>query len=127
VTFMSMVTKIMRVRMKTLVAGIRGIALAATLLAGVMLISCGPGGSAVDAPPPNLPSGVARPATATAVPLESSSAPVPVPMEVTRISSEPAAVMSATAQSVVSTTTAGGVTVLVLHSNDVRGYSLPCG
>lgn len=115
--------------MKNSVAGTRGIALAVVLLASVALISCGPGDRAVDVPQPNVPSGVARPATvtATATAATLNSAPMPVPMEVTRIVSEPAAVTGVAAQGVVSTTSAGGVTVLVLHSNDVRGYSLPCG
>ncbi len=98
-------------------------------MVGVALVSCGLGGRAADAPQPNLPSGVARPATATAttVSLGADAMSVPAQVQVTRIASEPTSIVSTAAQSVISTATAGGVTVLVLHTNDVRGYSLPCG
>jgi hypothetical protein len=111
-------------KMKTSVAGIRRVALAAALLAGATLISCGPGTRTPDASGPNLPSGVARPATATST--AAALAPLAVPIEVTRLVSEPA-VASSTPVSDTSATTSDGFALLVLHSNDVRGYSLPCG
>jgi hypothetical protein len=124
-------------KMRTLAAGIKGIALAASLLVGMALVSCGPNDRPADAPPgPNLPSGVARPATATAT-AEAQSL-VPAQIEVTRIASEPsiasptaaannAVTGAATVSAATGAATTGGFTLLVLHTNDVRGYTLPCG
>ena len=96
------------------------------LLAGAGLSGCSPANRAADMAQPYLPSGVARPATATQVSLVAG----PAPVEVTRIASEPAVLSSAptkVAASLAVSDTVGGFPLLVLHSNDVRGYSLPCG
>jgi hypothetical protein len=127
------VVKVVTTEMKTLAVGIKGIALAATLLVGMALISCGPNDRPSDAPGPNLPSGVARPGTAATT--AEAPASMPVPVEVTRITSESpiasptAAATGAAAKSGATTGAAasGGFTLLVMHTNDVRGYSLPCG
>jgi hypothetical protein len=110
------------------VAGIRRIALGVVLLAG--LSGCSPANRVVDVARPYLPSGVARPATATSASLAAG----PALAEVTRIASEPVVVSLTPTQVSASlavtpavTDTAGGFPLLVLHSNDVRGYSLPCG
>jgi hypothetical protein len=116
----------MRAMRKISVAGIRLIALTVIVLAGTGLQGCNPATRAIDATQPYLPSGVARPATATAV----SLAVGPALVEVTRVASEPAGLRStptAVAASLAVTDTAAGFPLLVLHSNDVRGYSLPCG
>jgi hypothetical protein len=109
--------------MKTLAVGTSRAFLAVLLVAVIALSGCSAVGRSVDVATQNLPSGIARPSTVTATAL--TLAVVPTPIEVTRASSEPPALSTVAAAA--SATEVAGFPLLVLHTNDVRGYSLPCG
>ena len=99
--------------MRTTVAGIRAVGLAWLLLASIAVSGCGPGGRSADVLQPGVPSGVARPVTGQAA---------QPPVAATSVSP-----VVAMASVTVSTTSAAGFSLLVLHTNDTRGYTLPCG